>query len=132
MELVVRGADGHSVVVAVRPIGRLDVAVAELIERCAFPVGALATVDGQLAPPIADRVHRSGEPSTRTDLGELVMVADQDDLGACATGLRDEPIELQGADHRGLVDDHDMPVRQQGRSMTMEPGQRERLDACAR
>jgi hypothetical protein len=38
------------------------------------------------------------------DRGELVGIADQDDLGSTGDGAREELVQVGGADHGGLVD----------------------------
>jgi len=81
--------------------------VAELGERFSFPGVVLAAVLGEL-----DRLEthgEGGEGAAGVDLGELVMVADEDDLGAVSVGVVEETGQLAGADHGRFVD-HDHPV----------------------
>ena len=57
-----------------------------------------------------------GEQATRFDLGELLRVADEDQLRPRPGGVADEAMELAGANHSGLVED------QHVRSGTAGPG----------
>ena len=80
--------EDDAAVVVVGVEGGGDVAVAELVEGVDLPRFGLAAVDGQLGKVRAGGVDGGGEPSPGGDLGELVMVADEDHLGARPCGRR--------------------------------------------
>ena len=82
------GGDGDVAVVVVGAEPGEGVAVAQFVERGVFPLGVLAAVDGQLGDVGAEEVDGGGEHAAGADLGELVVVTDEDHLGADAGGLR--------------------------------------------
>ena len=84
--------------------GPVGVAGAELGERVALPALGLAAVVGEVAG--AEAASEAAEGAAGIDLGELARVADEHDLGSGRFGVGEEPGELAGADHGGLVD-HD-------------------------
>jgi hypothetical protein len=103
------GVGGDDAPVAfVRVEGHVDVTGAELAERVAFPLLALAAVVDQL-----DRRQPGGESGEHTagvDLGQLTRVADQHDLRTRpGSGVEDRG-ESTGAGHAGFVDHQDGPV----------------------
>ena len=105
------------------------VAAPQLVERVAFPRLPLAAVVGQLN----DRqpVDQPAEHPADVDLGQLVVVADQDELCAAPLGVVEEAGELAGAHHAGLVDDEDAAVREATcRAGAVEGGQ-QRVDGVA-
>ena len=55
--------------------------------------------------PVGDQIHRAA----RADGAELARVAHQHEAGAGRVDNRADPVELDGADHRGLVDENDVP-----------------------
>src|SRR5207244_2114800 len=97
------------------------VAVAELGQGVAFPAFSLPAVLGELDGVKAG--GEGGEGAAGFDLGELVVVADEDDLGAVAPGVVEEPGELAGADHGRFVDDEDAAGREAGGVGPFEVGQ---------
>ena len=115
-----------------------DVAVAELIERCLFPGRVLASVDGELGDAVAEHVERGSEASAGGDFGELVVIADEDELGADPCHLIDDTGQVADGRHAGLVDhDHrarvdvsvlDEMASQRGR---VDPGAGFELTSCA-
>ena len=98
----------------------------QLVERDLFPLSGLASIHRQLAHLRADGGHGFGEPSARGDLRELVMITDQDDLGAALTASSKKGMELDGAGHPGLVDDHHAAIVEAGRGVGQEAFDRER------
>ena len=87
--------------------GLVDVAAAELVQRCSFGRVLLASV-------LDERQHRAalfegGEHSTGVDLWQLLRVTDEHDLGAGRHRGVDERREGAGADHARLVDDQHGP-----------------------
>jgi hypothetical protein len=56
-------------------------------------------------------------PAGAVDHPDLRGVPDQDDLRACPGGCGDERVEVQGAGHRRLVDDHHRSVVQRRRAL---------------
>ena len=105
MEVVAGVGDDDAAVVAVGGEGGGDVAAAELVEGVLLPDVLLAAVDGQLDDAVAERVEGGPERAAGGDFGELVVVADEHDLGPDGGGLIDDGGEVAGAGHRGLVDD---------------------------
>ena len=105
MEVVGCVGDDDPAVVAVGGEGGRDVAAAQLVERVAFPRVLLAAVDGQFDDTVAERVERGPERAAGGDFGELVVVADEHDLGADCGGLVDDRGDVAGAGHRRFVDD---------------------------
>ena len=101
--------EDDAAVVVVGVEGGGDVAVAELIEGVDLPLLGLPAVDGQLGTVCAGGVDGGGEPATGGDLGELVMVADEDHLGARGAGGGDDAVQVDGAGHAGFVDHDDVP-----------------------
>ncbi|HUP75765.1 MAG TPA: hypothetical protein VM282_22205 [Acidimicrobiales bacterium] len=109
-ELTLRGvAVGRGVDVSVFCVGGerlLDVAVAELDERVAFPGLVLSPVLGEL-----DRCDAGGEAPEQSagfDFGELVVVADEHDFRAGRGGGVEDRCELSCAGHAGFVDHDDI------------------------
>ena len=94
--------------------GGLDVAVAELVEGGALPWFVLAPVDGEFGGSGAGGGDGGGEGAAGGDLGELVVVADEDDFGSGVTGGGDGVVEVDGAGHACFVDDHDMSWGERG------------------
>ncbi len=90
----------------------VNLTVPELCEGLAFDRVLLATV--------LDEFHRAeplgepGEDSSGFDLGELTRIPHQDDLRVRVVGVVEEPSELAGADHRGLIRDDHGPSREAG------------------
>jgi hypothetical protein len=109
--------------------GVVDVAVAEVVEGFDLPRLGLATVDGQLGHLPAEDADGGGESATGLDFGELVVVPDQDDLRPGRLGGGDEVVEVDGAAHPDLIDDHHA-VRGEGlvAGVVVEAGDRERDD----
>ena len=63
-----------------------------------------------------DRVGALGqrpEQAARLDLAELLGIADQDELCLCLLGVVDQPRQVGGVDHPGLVDQQDRAVAKQ-------------------
>ena len=89
--------------------GFLDLADAQSVEGVAFPGVSLAAVDGEFDGRQARL--QSAEHPARSDLGQLVVVADEDHLGGRPPGELEEVGELAGPDHRRLVDDEHRPRR---------------------
>lgn len=113
-ELVAVVGQGDVAVAGEAAEGLVDSAVAEVDERLAFVVGALAAIGGE-----GDGVEPVGEGSEESagiDLGELAVVVDGDDLGVGSVGLSNEAGELAGADHGGFVDDEHGAVVEAGSS----------------
>jgi hypothetical protein len=81
--------------------GLVDVALAELLDRLALPRLGLAAVLGQGGG--AKPQPQASEPAAGLDRGQLLVVAHQHDLRAGQLGMVQEPGELAGADHVGLV-----------------------------
>ena len=102
-----------------------DVAVAQLVERGRAPTGGLAAVDGELGGSVAEGVDGGGEPAAGVDLGELVVVADEDHLRPRRPGGGDDPVQVDGAGHPGLVDDDDVRGGRVGGGVAAEAGERE-------
>src|SRR5947209_3845246 len=67
----------------------------------AFPGFDLALVLCELAGVEAG--GEAGEGAAGVDLGQLMMVPDQHDLGVCSLGVGEESCEGAGADHGRLV-----------------------------
>ena len=128
VEVVGCVGDDDSAVVSVCGERGRNVTAAELIERLTFPLVLLAAVDGQLNDLIAECVERGAERSTGGDFGQLVMVADEHDLGADGGCLVDDRSDVTGAGHRRLVHD-DNGGRGDGSLFDEVPGDRRRLDA---
>ena len=84
-------------------------AVAELVEGVDLPRFGLAPVDGELGGVAGGGVDGGGEPASGGDLGELVVVADEDHLGPGGAGGGDDAVQVDGAGHAGFVDDDDVP-----------------------
>ena len=69
---------------------------------------------GVAHPPDLREVLRPGQigaqlgehPAARFDRGQLVGVADQDGFGAGGRGGGQQFAQIAGADHGGLIDDH--------------------------
>ena len=80
------GGDGDVAVVVVGAEPGLGVAVAQFVEGGVFPHGVLAAVDRQLGDVGSEEVDGGGEDAAGADLGELVVVADEDHLGADLAG----------------------------------------------
>ncbi|MDP9335295.1 MAG: hypothetical protein M3Q30_18590 [Actinomycetota bacterium] len=81
------------------------VAGAEFGKRFSFDRVSLSMVAGE-----SDRVgplREGGERAAGFDGGELVVVADEDDLRLSSGGMVQEAAEFSGADHRGFVDNDD-------------------------
>ena len=122
-------AEHDALVVEVRLPERRDVAVAEVVERRVFPFVTLPSVDRQLASTVSDSAEEGLEAAASLDLGELVMVADDDHFrpgGACSG---DESVELEGADHAGFVQ-YQHVIRFDG-AVCEELVDRERIDPRA-
>ncbi len=98
----------------VRPVcgeGCDDIAVAELIERCLLPRGVLTPVDGELGDAVTKHVECGSEASAGGDFGELVVIADEDELGAGPCHLIHDTGEIAHRGHAGLIhDDHGASV----------------------
>ena len=73
-------ADDDSTLFSVGVEGGRDVPAAQFVQRGALPGVDLAPVGGQLDDAIAERVEGGAERATGGDLGELVVVADEDHL----------------------------------------------------
>jgi YD repeat-containing protein len=91
----------HPVVLAVGGDRLVDLAVADQLQRVAFPRLVLAAVLGQ---------HAGAKPQPQTpkaaagvDRRELAVVADQHHLRARLVGVVEQAGELAAADHAGLV-----------------------------
>ena len=87
-----------------------DVAVAELVEGRLLPCGLLTAVDGELGDAITEHVEGGSESSAGGDFGELVVIADEDQLGADPCHLIDDTGQVAHRGHAGLVD-HDHRAR---------------------
>ncbi len=128
VEVVGCVGDDDSAVVSVCGERRRNVTAAELVERLTFPLVLLAAVDGQLNDLIAECVEGGAEGSAGGDFGQLVMVADEHDLGADGGCLIDDRSDVTGAGHRSFVHD-DNRGRGDGSLFDEVPGDRRRLDA---
>ena len=84
----------------------IEVAFAECLQGVAVPRLDLSANLGQ--PECVRPVGERGERAARLDLRQLMVVADEDELGVGCGGVVGEPCELPGADHRRLVDDQDV------------------------
>ena len=126
-----RVADGDAAVVAVGVEGERRVAVAELLECFAFPFLVLASVVAEFDRGLPR--DESGEQSAGCDLGELLRVADEHDLGAASVDLVEDGGEVAGAGGAGFVDDeHGAVVESAGFVVVdgdAESGDRGRRDA---
>lgn len=85
-----------------------EVAVADLVEGVAFPWLLLPPVGAQFAGP--EEVGESGEGAAGVDLGQLALVADQDELAGSVLGVGEQPGEGAGAEQPGLVVVDDAPA----------------------
>lgn len=74
------GRDVDPSVRDVRVVGGGGVAVAELVEGGVLPGFDLAAVEDEFAHVLGEGGDGGGEPSAGGDLGELVVVADEDHL----------------------------------------------------
>lgn len=54
------------------------------------------------------------------DLGQLIVVADQNDLGTCGLGMVEEAGELSSPDNGGLVDNDDRSRVERHRAVAVE------------
>ncbi len=75
----------------------------------------------------SETAGEAGEGAAGVDGGELGGVTDEDQLRSSGGGVVEEPVEVAGADHPGLVDDHDVAgpeVTPAGVEVTEEPVQR--------
>ena len=106
-----------------------DVAVAELVQGGDLPRPGLASVDGQFSGVAGGGCDGGGERATGGDFGELVVVADEDHLGAGGAGGGDHPVQVDGAGHPGLVDDHHMAGGEGVGGVAGEAGERVGGDA---
>ena len=80
--------------------------------------------------PVAERVERGAERAAGGDLGELVVVTDEDHLGADLRRLLDDRGEVAGAGHRRFVD-HDQRAAADLALLDEVTGDRRRRDAGA-
>ncbi len=106
----------------------IDVAFTERGQRFAVPFLALAADLLEL-----DRAEAVGERPERAaglDLGELSVVADQDELRVRALGRLGELREVSGAGHAGLVDDEHRSAAKLDAAVQcpLEPRDRRRVD----
>ena len=60
------------------------------------------------AASVPRTVDGGGEDAAGGDLGELVVVADEDHLGADVAGGGDDAVQVDGAGHACFVDDDDV------------------------
>lgn len=97
----------HSAVIAVGGECGRDVPVAKLVEGCLLPGLLLTSVHMEPDHPIAEHVDGCSERPSCCDLGQLMVVTDQDDLGPGLSRLADHLCEVTGARHAGFVDDDD-------------------------
>ena len=96
----------HPAVCLVGGEGCGDVAVAELVEGRLLPCRCLPSVDGEFGDAVAEGVEGGSEAAAGGDFGELVVIADEDQLGADPCHLIDDTGEVADCGHAGLVD-HD-------------------------
>ena len=122
--------DGDVAVVEVGAEPGEGVAVAQLVEGGVFPFGLLAAVDGEFGGARAEEVDGGREDAAGGDLGQLVMVADQDHLGADLAGVGDDAVEVDGGGHAGFVDHDDVAGGERGGLVELEAGERERVDGA--
>ena len=87
----------------VRGDGGGDVAVAELRERLLLPRVALTAVDGEFGHRVGV-VGGVGEPAAGADLGELVVVAGEQNATTGGEVVADDVGEGADVGHTGLVD----------------------------
>ncbi len=103
-----RGAvvgDDDAFVGAVGVDGGGDVPVAQVVEGVDLPGGVLAPVDGQLGDGEVGVGGEGGEPAAGGDLGELVVVADEQHPAAGGDDAGGDVFEVADAGHAGFVDD---------------------------
>src|SRR6202034_2148834 len=115
-------------VIAIRLEGPGHFARTQFGQTGPLPLLALAAVLGQL-----DRVEsfgQGGEGTACRDLGELTMIANENNFGAGCAGSTEQAPEIARPDHASLVDDNDVAPRQLGPVM-QEASQRPRGDASA-
>ena len=98
------GGDVHPVVGPVGADRCGDRSCAQLGEGVVFPGFDLASVHGQFGDATA-AVDRGGEAAAGSDLGELVVIADEDHPTASGDGSGDEWFEVDGGGHGSFVDD---------------------------
>jgi len=109
--LVIRRGDVDTVVIDVGVNGGVWVTGAQLSECGALPLVGLATILGQLDG--AEPGTQPTEGAAGLDLGKLIRVADQHDLGPCRSGLLVEAHEFALADHCRLVHHDHGPGRRE-------------------
>ena len=93
-----------------------------MVEGGVFPRFDLASVDREFASTVADGAEGSSESAACGDLGELVMVADEDDLGADGACVGEDAMQVEGAAHAGFVDDDDVAARRDRRGWKSRNG----------
>ena len=104
-------------------------AVAEVLERRAFPRVDLAVVLGQLdGEPALDEAAKR---ASRLELGQLTVVADEHQLAADRRGRLHELGELSRREHPGLIDHEHAPLRQRARPAALQVAE-QRGDARTR
>ena len=89
-------ADDDSALFPVGVEGGRDVPAAQFVQRGALPGVDLAPVRGQLDDAVAERVEGGAERAAGGDLGELVVVADEDHLRTGVGRLRRRPRRRRG------------------------------------
>ena len=100
--------DRHPAVFDIGVDGGGDVAVAEGDEGVTFPLlvrASLAAVGGECDDMSSQLARKGAQRPTGIDGGELAVVAEQDELGACSIDVGAELVEGAAADHRRLVED---------------------------
>ena len=90
--------------------GGVGVAGAELGEGWLVDGVVLAAVFGE--DDGGESAEEAGEGAAGFDLGELVVVADEDDFGVGGAGVVEEAGESAGVDHGGFVDDEHACARE--------------------
>ena len=121
--------EDDSVVFGVRVPEGCEVAIAEVVEGGVFPLVALASVDREFAASVAESAKGCFESATRSDLGKLMVVADEDNLCPSQAGTGDDLVQVDGAAHRGFIDDDDRVRIDE--CMVREAWDGERFDASA-
>ena len=130
VEVVWRVSDDDTTVFEVRSERCRDVTIAQLVERRLFPFVLLSPVDRQFDNTVAEGVECGAERTTRRDLWELMVIADQYDLASDGGRLVDDGGEVACASHRGFVDD-DECGRRDGPLLDEVASDRGRVDTGA-